>query len=224
MPAARAAGRSKQTDAAFSGGSMVVAGVVIAIVAGIVAVLLKNSWMAIQEFGLKFFVTNVWDPVQLQFGALAYIYGTLVTSTIALLLAAPIAIGAAIFLVEYAPGWFRGPIGFLTEMLAAIPSIIYGLWGFFVLAPFMRDYVEPWLQTYIGPIPVIGFQSSASKPNCTRCRLWPPTLRASGGKALKSTRAEPTQRTGFMARREYTRTSMKTQARPVDRIDALARQ
>src|SRR5262245_20946752 len=90
--AARAAGRSRQTDAAFTGGSMVVAGVVVALVAGIVVVLLTNSWMAIQEYGLSFFVTNIWDPVAEQFGALAYIYGTLVTSAIALLLAAPIAI------------------------------------------------------------------------------------------------------------------------------------
>jgi phosphate transport system permease protein len=147
---------SARSDNAFVVGSMVVAGLVIAIMIGIVFVLVTNSWLAIQEFGLRFFTTSDWNPVLGEFGALAFIYGTIVTSAIGLLLAAPIAVGSAIYLVEYAPGWFRQSVGFLTELLAAIPSIIYGLWGFFVLAPFMRDHVQPFLQTYLGPIPIIG--------------------------------------------------------------------
>jgi phosphate transport system permease protein len=94
--------------------------------------------------------------VRERFGAWPYIYGTLMTSAVALLLAVPIAIGAALYVAEYAPLWVRTPISFTIELLAAIPSIIYGIWGFFVLSPIMRSTVEPALQSALGPVPVIG--------------------------------------------------------------------
>jgi phosphate transport system permease protein len=108
------------------------------------------------RYGLSFLVTSVWNPVSEQFGALAFIYGTLVTSAVALLLAVPFSVGAALFLAEYAPRWLRGPLAFLIELLAIVPSIIYGLWGFFVLVPFMRSVVERSLKEAFGSWPVVG--------------------------------------------------------------------
>jgi phosphate transport system permease protein len=118
--------------------------------------MIQAAWPAITEYGLSFVTTTVWDPVRDVFGAGAYVYGTLVTTLIAVILAAPVAIGAAIWLVEYAPRPARGPIGFLIEVLAYIPSIVYGLWGLFVLVPLFRDGIEPGLQATLGQAPVIG--------------------------------------------------------------------
>ncbi len=122
----------------------------------LVIILFYDAKDAVLQYRLDFLTTTVWDPVFEKFGAAHYIYGTLMTSLVALLLAAPIALGAALFLAEYAPRWVREPISYLIEMLAVIPSIIYGLWGFFVLAPFMRAYVEPFLRDVIGPVPIVG--------------------------------------------------------------------
>jgi phosphate transport system permease protein len=97
-----------------------------------------------------------WDPVFEEFGAAHFVYGTLVTSIVALALAAPIGVAAALFVAEYAPRWLGDPVSFLVEMLAVIPSIIYGLWGFFVLAPIMRQGVEPALRDSVGRVPVVG--------------------------------------------------------------------
>lgn len=127
----------------------------LAIVA-ILVLLSVEAWPSIQRFGFGFLHNSVWDPGFEEFGAAAYIYGTLVTSFLALLLATPIGVGAALFLAEYAPSWMRAPVAFLVEMLAAIPSIIYGLWGFFILAPVMRSAVEPFLKGTLGQLPVIG--------------------------------------------------------------------
>ena len=102
-----------------------------------------ESWAAIRAFGWRFLVTSHWDPVAGEFGALPFIYGTLVSSLLALLIAVPLSLGAAIFLAELAPAWIRPPIAFLIEMLAAIPSVVYGLWGIFVLVPWLRDWVQP---------------------------------------------------------------------------------
>ncbi len=124
--------------------------------AAIFALLAYDSRQAIARFGLGFLFGTTWDPVFEDFGALPFVYGTVVTSAIALILAVPVAIGAAVFVVEYAPSWLKEPISFTVEMLAAIPSIIYGLWGFFVLAPVMRDLVEPALQSILGPLPLVG--------------------------------------------------------------------
>lgn len=106
---------------------------------------------ALKEFGLRFFMTNDWNPPLDEFGALPFVYGTLVTSFLALLLAAPISIGAAVFLSEIAPNWLAKVIGFLVEMLAAIPSVVYGLWGIFVLSPLMQMQVQPTLTRFLGP-------------------------------------------------------------------------
>ena len=122
----------------------------------LLGLLFLDAWPALKSQGLQFVTTTEWDPVFEKFGAAHYIYGTMVTSLLAIVIATPIAVGAALFLAEYAAGWLRGPMGYLIEMLAVIPSIIYGLWGFFVLAPFMRATVEPFLKEVFGPLPVIG--------------------------------------------------------------------
>jgi phosphate transport system permease protein len=123
---------------------------------GIIVLLLMDAWPSVQRFGLGFLVNTAWDPVAEKFGAAAYIYGTVVTSLIALLLAAPIGIACAVFIAEYAPRWLAEPVSFLITLLAAIPSIIYGLWGFFILAPVMRGAVEPFLKNTLGNVPAIG--------------------------------------------------------------------
>src|SRR6476619_5286221 len=110
----------------------------IAIVAAIGFELTRQSWLSIQKFGLSFWQTSTWDPVQGEFGALPFIWGTLYSSVLALLLATPVALGIAVFLSELCPQRLRQPLVFLTELLAAIPSIVYGLWGIFVLVPVIR--------------------------------------------------------------------------------------
>ncbi len=124
--------------------------------AGITILLLLQAGPALQRFGGSFFASNEWDPVAERFGAAAYIYGTVITSLVALAIAAPVSVGCALFVAEYAPSWARGPVAFAIELLAAIPSIIYGLWGFFVLTPVMRSTVEPFLKAVLGPVPVVG--------------------------------------------------------------------
>ncbi len=123
---------------------------------GIIVLLLLDALPAFLRFGGAFLTQTTWDPVQEKFGAAAYMYGTVVTSLIALLLAAPVGVGCALFIAEYAPLWMRAPVSFLIELLAAIPSIIYGLWGFFILAPLMRGAIEPFLKSAVGPLPVVG--------------------------------------------------------------------
>lgn len=144
-------------------GDRVFAGVVVALAVAIpvllVAIILLlgvDAMPAIQRFGFGFLTGTTWNPVSEQFGAAAYIFGTVVTSILALVLATPVGVGCSLFLAEYAPTWLRGPVGFVIELLAAIPSIIYGLWGFFILAPVMQRAIEPFLKTYIGPLPVVG--------------------------------------------------------------------
>lgn len=132
------------------------AGSVLVLLALLILLLFVDARPAIERYGLSFMTTSTWDPVFERFGAAHFIYGTLVTSAVGLLLATPIAIGAGLYLVEYAPRAVREPVSFTIELLAVIPSIIYGLWGFFVLAPVMRSTVEPFLKDVFGPIPVIG--------------------------------------------------------------------
>src|SRR6185436_9929868 len=98
----------------------------------------RQSWLSIQKFGFQFWTTSRWDPVAGEFGALPFIWGTLYSSVLALVIATPIALGIAVFISELSPAWLRGPLMFLTELLAAIPSIVYGLWGIFVLVPVVR--------------------------------------------------------------------------------------
>jgi phosphate transport system permease protein len=130
---------------------------VIIIVIGILYVLFSESSLSIERFGLLKFITSVeWNPVRESFGAAAALYGTLVTTVLALVIAIPVAIGIAIFVTEVAPNFLKGPVGIAIELLAAIPSIIYGMWGLFTLAPIMARYVEPFLQKTIGKLPVLS--------------------------------------------------------------------
>jgi phosphate transport system permease protein len=131
--------RAGWADPLFRGGTAAVAVLVIAIVVGIAVVLVNDSMLSVRKFGFSFWTTRTWDPVAGEFGALPFIWGTLYSSILALLLATPIALGIAIFLSELCPHWLRQPLAFLTELLAAIPSIVYGLWGIFVLAPAVRS-------------------------------------------------------------------------------------
>jgi phosphate transport system permease protein len=112
--------------------------------------------LAFETFGWRFVTSRDWDAVSGQFGALVPIYGTIMTSVIALLIAVPVSIGIALFLTDIAPRWLRGPIGMAIELLAAVPSIIYGMWGLFMFAPFMAAHVEPWLDAKLGQLPVLG--------------------------------------------------------------------
>jgi phosphate transport system permease protein len=115
-----------------------VAMLLVVLVASIGVELTRQSWLSIQEFGLRFWTTSTWDPVSGEFGALPFIWGTLYSSLLALLIATPIALGIAVFISELSPKWLKDPLIFLTELLAAIPSIVYGLWGMFVLVPAVR--------------------------------------------------------------------------------------
>jgi len=129
---------------------------VLAILLGIIVSLVYGSLPAIQKFGFGFLTSSEWNPVTEQFGALVPIVGTLVTSAIALLVGVPVSFGIALFLTELSPGWLKRPLGTAIELLAAIPSIIYGMWGLFVLAPLFADYVQPWLISSLGAAPLIG--------------------------------------------------------------------
>jgi phosphate transport system permease protein len=127
---------------------------VILLAGGLVVALAWESARAIRVFGWRFLVTSTWDPVAGTFGALPFIYGTLVSSLVALLIATPLSLGAAIYLAELAPFWVRPPIAFLIEMLAAVPSVVYGLWAIFVLVPWLRDWVQPALGHWLGFVPL----------------------------------------------------------------------
>ena len=147
---------SRTADRTFAASVTALALLVPLTLAGITVLIVLDSLPSLQRFGLDFLVTTRWDPVHQFFGAGAYLFGTLVTTAIAVVLAAPIAVGAAIFLTEYAPRAIRGPLAFLIELLAYIPSIVYGLWGLFVLVPLFRAEVDPFLQRTVGQVPVIG--------------------------------------------------------------------
>ncbi|HEX4737702.1 MAG TPA: phosphate ABC transporter permease subunit PstC [Allosphingosinicella sp.] len=129
---------------------------VLALLAGAAVSMLWGGRQAFETFGLGFITSRDWNPVELKFGAFVPIYGTLVTSAIALVIAIPVSIGIGLFLTDIAPRWIRGPIAIAIELLAAIPSIIYGMWGLFVFAPFMGAHVEPWLNDHLGNNAIIG--------------------------------------------------------------------
>jgi phosphate transport system permease protein len=112
--------------------------------------LMRRSGLSWHAFGLKFFATSDWDPVNERFGALTFIFGTVVSSLLALIIAVPLSVGVAVFTTEMCPNTFRGPLSFFVELLAAIPSVIYGLWGIFVLVPLLSQYVQPFLQKFFG--------------------------------------------------------------------------
>jgi phosphate transport system permease protein len=117
---------------------------------------LDLAWPSIEEFGLSFIWTDAWDPVTEQFGALAFVYGTALTSAIALVLAVPISIGIALFLTELAPRRVAAPIATMVELLAAIPSVVLGLWGILVFGPWVAQHLEPFLQNYLGFLPIFS--------------------------------------------------------------------
>jgi phosphate transport system permease protein len=140
-------------DTVFSNLTLFFAVLVVLLLVGFIIILNIDAWPAIKKFGLDFLVGIKWDPVKEIFGALPAIYGTVLSSAIGLIIAVPISLGAAIFLVEMAPSWISGPASFLIEMLAAIPSVIIGLWGLFVLVPAIKP-VEVWLSAHLGFIPL----------------------------------------------------------------------
>lgn len=129
---------------------------VLAVLTGIIISLMISAWPAFSEFGLPFLTTIEWDPVNDQYGALIAIFGTVMTSLIALVIAFPISFGIALVLTEICPPWLKRPLGTAVELLAGVPSIIYGMWGLFVFAPLFADYVQPFLAQTLGRIPVIG--------------------------------------------------------------------
>jgi phosphate transport system permease protein len=131
-------------------------GFVLLALVGIAASMLWGGMSALQAFGPGFFTSTEWNPVERQFGAGVAIYGTRVTSGIAILIAVPVSFGIALFLTEVAPAWLRAPVSSAIELLAGIPSIIYGMWGLFVLVPVMAKYVNPWLDATLGEVPLIG--------------------------------------------------------------------
>jgi phosphate transport system permease protein len=153
--ATRQSFRIAWTDALFRRLSYAAALAVLVIFAGLIASLAIGAWPAVRTFGLAFLTTQVWNPVTEHFGALASIYGTLLTSALAMVVAVPVGIGIAIFLTELCPRALRRPIGIAIELLAGIPSIIYGIWGLFVFAPFFQAHVEPWLIDLFGDVPLL---------------------------------------------------------------------
>jgi len=142
------------SDKIFSNLTLIFALVIVGILIGLVIVLVKNAMPAIIRFGFSFLNSSTWDPVKQIFGALPAIYGTLLSSVIGLIIAVPISLGAAIFLVELSPKWLQGPASLVIEMLAAIPSVIIGLWGLFVLVPVVRRPIESWLGSHLGMLPL----------------------------------------------------------------------
>jgi phosphate transport system permease protein len=141
-------------DFAFRAVTLFFASLVLVLVVAMFLEMLQNSHLAISKFGLGFLFTSKWDPVAGEFGALPFIYGTIVSSALALLISVPISIAVALFVTYQAPMPLRRPVISLVELLAAIPSVAYGLWGIFVLAPFMRDYAAPVLRSTLGFLPI----------------------------------------------------------------------
>lgn len=133
--------------ASFAGGAVV-------LLAAMAFQMTRASALSLSRFGLGFITSRHWDPVRGLFGALPFIFGTVASSLLALLFAVPVSLGVAIFLAELAPGWVRKPLGFIVELLAAIPSVVYGLWGIFVLAPWLRETVQPGLAMALGSLPL----------------------------------------------------------------------
>jgi phosphate transport system permease protein len=145
-----ARGNGGVADKAFAALMLLCALSIFAIVAFIFTILVAKSKLSLAQFGFSFFTRSAWDPVNGDFGALPFIFGTLATSLLALAMAVPLALGVAVFLTELCPAKLRAPISFLTELLAAIPSVVYGLWAVFVLVPLMRDSLGPFLTKYLG--------------------------------------------------------------------------
>lgn len=153
VPARRS--RVPWADAVFAAMAHGAAWLTLALLAGIIGSLVVGAWPAIREFGVAFLWSAEWDPVQERFGGLVMIYGTLASSLIALLIAVPVSFGIALFLTELAPGWLRRPLGIAVELLAAVPSIVYGMWGLLVFGPILAEYVQQPLQRAFDGVPLL---------------------------------------------------------------------
>jgi phosphate transport system permease protein len=140
----------------FRGSTLAAAILLLLLLGGVVVSLLHGAWPAFSRFRLGFITHDVWNPVTDQYGALSAIYGTLVTSLLAMIFALPVSFGIAIFLTELAPSWLKRPVGVAIELLAAVPSIIFGIWGLFVLAPLLQQSIEPWMDSHMGALPFVG--------------------------------------------------------------------
>ena len=148
--------KHRRLDRAFEWAARFFACLVLAVLAAIILSLIIGSLPAMEKFGFGFLTSTEWNPVTEQFGALSPMVGTLLTSFIALLIGIPVSFGIALFLTEMSPPWLRRPLGTAIELLAAVPSIIYGMWGLFVFAPVFSEYVQPLLTNVLGPIPLVG--------------------------------------------------------------------
>jgi len=144
-------------DLLFVNATRAFAFIVLMLLLGILASLVYGSLPSIHKFGFKFITNESWNPVTNDFGAVVPALGTVATSLIALLIGVPISFGIALFLTEISPTWLKRPLGIAVELLAGIPSIIYGMWGLFVFAPFFGDHIEPWMIDHLGNLPGIGF-------------------------------------------------------------------
>ncbi len=142
-------------DAVFEAAVRVAGAFVLVLLGAIIVLLALGGWDTFSETGPAFLTSAIWDPVHERYGAAISIYGTLITSAIALLFAVPAGFGIAFYLTELAPDWLRGPVGMAIELLAAVPSIIYGMWGLFVLAPFLAEHVQPRIQDWTMGIPLL---------------------------------------------------------------------
>jgi phosphate transport system permease protein len=148
--------RAPWADAAFALAARAAAIFTLCLLLGIIGSLVVGAWPAIHEYGLGFFTSTAWDPVQNQYGGLVMIYGTLMTSFIALLIAVPVSFGIAVFLTELSPAWLKRPLGIAIELLAAVPSIVYGMWGLLVFGPILSEYVQQPLQALTEGVPYLG--------------------------------------------------------------------
>ena len=148
--------KQRLQDFIFHKVTLTFASLVLVVLAGIIISLIITSWPTFAKYGPGFFFRNEWDVVNSEFGGLDSIYGTLVTAIIALLIAVPVSFGISVFLTEMCPSWLKRPLGTAVELLAAVPSIIYGMFGLFVFAPVFGEYVQPFLTSTLGQIPVIG--------------------------------------------------------------------
>jgi phosphate transport system permease protein len=148
--------RAPWADGAFAVAAHACAWLTLLMLGGIIASLVSGAWPAIQEYGLSFLWRSEWDPVENKYGGLVMIYGTLATSAIALLIAVPVSFGIALFLTELSPKWLRRPLGVAVELLAAVPSIVYGMWGLLVFGPILATYVQQPLQGVFADTPLLG--------------------------------------------------------------------
>jgi phosphate transport system permease protein len=148
--------RESRAEGVFRNLTAISAITVLLVLASVIVTLTYGSWPALKAFHFNFLTREIWNPVTDQYGALAPLYGTVVTSLIAMIIAVPISFGIAVFLTETCPKWLRGPISTGIELLAAIPSIVFGIWGLFVLAPLLQKYIQPWLIDHLGDLPMIG--------------------------------------------------------------------